>query len=416
MRAATLGAPRDAARAAPRPGLVRAVHRVHRWTGLASALNLLVLALTGMLLVFHDEIDHALGTVPPPAAAPAPGAAPAPLAAIVDAARRREPALAVRYVSADPADPSRVFVTMQPPALRGEAGQRNFVFDAYTGAPLAAIPASGGLTGWLFRLHVELFAGNPGRVYVLLVGVAFLVSLATGILVYAPFARRLGFGVVRPGRAERPARPEARRGFWDRRALAADVHRLLGPATLVWNLVVAATGVMLMLTTWLLPYYQRTVLAPLVAARSARPAAARPVPVDAVVAAARRAYPTARFSFAAFPGSDFAGPGNFLVFMAGTTPLESRLLEPALVDASTGALIAAPPLPWYLNAALLSGPLHFGDYGGAPLKVVWVLFGGVTVALTGSGVYLSLARVLARRPRRSARGAAAPAPALRRVA
>jgi hypothetical protein len=33
---------------------------------------------------------------------------------------------------------------------------------------------------------------------------------------------------------------------------------------------------------------------------------------------------------------------------------------------------------------------------------VWVLFGGVTVALTGSGVYLSLARALARRPRRAA--------------
>ncbi len=193
MRAATTAA----TTAAPRPGLVRLVHRVHRWTGLASALNLLVLALTGMLLVFHGEIDHALGTVPPPAAAPAGGATPAPLAAIVDAARRREPALAVRYVSADPEDPSRVFVTMQPAALRGEAGQRNFVFDAYTGAPLAAIPESGGLTGWLFRLHVELFAGNPGRVYVLLVGVTFLVSLATGVLVYAPFARRLGFGVVR---------------------------------------------------------------------------------------------------------------------------------------------------------------------------------------------------------------------------
>jgi uncharacterized iron-regulated membrane protein len=52
----------------------------------------------------------------------------------------------------------------------------------------------------------------------LLVGVAFLVSLATGVLIYAPFARRLGFGVVRPPRAGRPAAGGARRGVTPRRA------------------------------------------------------------------------------------------------------------------------------------------------------------------------------------------------------
>ena len=382
-----------------RPSAVRLVHRVHQWTGVASAANLLVLALTGILLIFHEEIDEALGAVPP-AAAVAPGVPRASLASVVEAARRREPALALRYVSADPEDPTRLFVTMQPPALHGEAGAKILTYDARTGAYLAALPEAGGITGWVLKLHTELFLGDFGKGYVAAVGVAFLVSLLTGVVIYAPFARRLGFGVVRPVRPARAPRAEgaaARAGFWDRRTLAADLHRLLGPATLVWNLVVAATGVMLAVTTWLLPYYQRTVLVPLTAAYASRPAPAHPVPLDSAVRTALRAYPNSRFTFVAFPGSDFAGPANYLFFSAGTSPVESRLLKPTLVDARDGALIAAPPLPWYLTAALLSGPLHFGDYGGTPLKVVWVGFALITVVLAGSGVYIPLARRFATR-------------------
>jgi hypothetical protein len=29
-------------------------------------------------------------------------------------------------------------------------------------------------------------------------------------------------------------------------------------------------------------------------------------------------------------------------------------------------------LPWYIHAIECSRPLHFGDYGGIPLKIMWV--------------------------------------------
>ena len=41
---------------------------------------------------------------------------------------------------------------------------------------------------------------------------------------------------------------------------------------------------------------------------------------------------------------------------------------------------------------LLSQPLHFGDYGGLPLKILWAVLTGFTVVVLGSGVYLWLGR------------------------
>ncbi|WP_082512514.1 PepSY domain-containing protein [Afipia sp. Root123D2] len=37
-------------------------------------------------------------------------------------------------------------------------------------------------------------------------------------------------------------------------------------------------------------------------------------------------------------------------------------------------------------------PLHFGDYGGLPMKIIWVLLDLVSIAILGSGFYLGRLR------------------------
>ena len=61
-----------------------------------------------------------------------------------------------------------------------------------------------------------------------------------------------------------------------------------------------------------------------------------------------------------------------------------------LVDAKTNEITAAPSLPWYLTALLLSQPLHFGDYGRMPMKILWALLDVATIMVLGSGLYLWL--------------------------
>ena len=66
----------------------------------------------------------------------------------------------------------------------------------------------------------------------------------------------------------------------------------------------------------------------------------------------------------------------------------SRLLKPALIDAETGTLTDSRDMPWYVSTLYISQPLHFGDYGGMPLKIVWALLDILTIFILITGVYL----------------------------
>ncbi|MFX7844959.1 PepSY-associated TM helix domain-containing protein, partial [Acinetobacter baumannii] len=86
------------------------------------------------------------------------------------------------------------------------------------------------------------------------------------------------------------------------------------------------------------------------------------------------------------PGAAFGSPYHYLVWTKGRTALTSRLFTPALVDARTGAFDRSIEMPWYLRALQVSRPLHFGDYGGMPLKIIWALLDLVTIVVLGSGL------------------------------
>ena len=44
-------------------------------------------------------------------------------------------------------------------------------------------------------------------------------------------------------------------------------------------------------------------------------------------------------SFVAFPGTVFSSKSHYIVFLKGDTPVTSRLLKPALIDAETGTVL-----------------------------------------------------------------------------
>lgn len=67
--------------------------------------------------------------------------------------------------------------------------------------------------------------------------------------------------------------------------------------------------------------------------------------------------------------------------MRGTESLTSRLLKPALIDAETAKITGSRELPCYVTALLVSQPLHFGDYGGMPLQILWALLDVIIVVL-----------------------------------
>ena len=361
---------------------------VHRWTSLVCTLFLFLLCLTGLPLIFHHEIDHALGVEVEPPAVANPDAR-ADLDRVMATAHARHPDLVALFASQE-ADDDRVwFITMGRTPTSDELVQ--VAVDARD-ASLLAEPVIGGrgVMAVILSLHVDLFAGLAGKLFLGAMGVLLLASLVSGVVLYAPFVRKLRFGDVRRDRAPRVK--------W------LDLHNLIGIATLVWCFAVGATGV---INTWaelLVKLWQSTELGEMVAAYRDQPPPERLSSLQAAVADAKARQPGMKVAFVAFPGTSFSSPHHYAVFLRGDAPLTGRLFRPVLVDAATSRVTDSRELPWYLNALLLSQPLHFGDYGGLPLKILWAALDVATLVVLGSGLYLWSVRV--RRARRGRRGAA----------
>ncbi|QYO64371.1 PepSY-associated TM helix domain-containing protein [Leptolyngbya sp. 7M] len=207
-------------------------------------------------------------------------------------------------------------------------------------------------------------------------GLLFVIALVSGVVLYAPFMRKLAFGSIRASRSKRTK--------W------LDYHNLLGIVALAWMAVVGVTGVINALATPIEDLWQANELADMTRAYDGREPLdpARYGSLDVAMASARAVLPGNNPQFIAFPGGTFSSKHHYAVFFQGDTPLTERLLTPALIDAETGVFTDARPMPWYYQALSLSRPLHFGDYGGLPLKILWAVLTLFTIVVLASGLYL----------------------------
>ncbi len=114
--------------------------------------------------------------------------------------------------------------------------------------------------------------------------------------------------------------------------------------------------------------------------------------IDAAVKTASDALPHSEITSVLFPNDVFGSPRHYLIWTKGKTPLSSRLFTPVLVDVETGQATEARGLPWYLRLLEISRPLHFGDYGGLPLKVLWAILDVLLIVVLTSGIDLWLSR------------------------
>lgn len=353
---------------------------IHKWTSLVCTIFLLIICLTGLPLVFHHEIEHWLDDAKPLSDVPA-NTPPAHLDELVGTALSMYPGEVVDYLYFDPDEP-QVFVGMAKKPGDGQASGHAVRMDGHTGDVLLDGPPytedKFSFMGIMLALHVDLFAGLPGELFLGFMGLLFCVAIVSGVVLYGPFMKKLEFGTVRATRSTRLK--------W------LDLHNLLGIVTLVWAFVVGFTGVINELSTPLFRLWQSTELV-----RILEPYKGQSVPTELASAqlaadTAKKAMPGNEVSFIAFPGNAFGSPHHYIAWMRGDTPLTSKLNTPVLIDGKTGALTTVAKMPWYLTALEVSRPLHFGDYAGLPLKIIWALLDLITIVVLVSGLYLWVAR------------------------
>ena len=350
---------------------------VHKWSSLICTVFVLMACVTGLPLVFHEEIDQIEAWIAGEDERQAPTVAPTlSMDVLAASAKQERPHAHLQLLFREPSDPGIVGFAMGETIESPVVDSEFLRLDEKTGESKGTERIDEGVMGILFLVHTELYAGLGGTLFLGVMAMVFLMAVVSGVVLYAPFMRNRAFAVIRVAKGDRTR--------W------LDLHNALGIVLLVWMFVVSATGV---INTWGSPMIQFWLLndvQQMIADDRAGVTApeAELASVQAAIDLSAREIPEGELSFVAFPGSEFSSDRHYLVFFNGKTPVSSRLLKPVIVNAYSGELIAAPGLPWYLNALLLSQPLHFGDYGGIGFKIAWALLDFAMIMLLWSGLVL----------------------------
>jgi len=358
---------------------IRRWYLIHKWSSLVPTLFLLMLCVTGLPLIFHDEIDALAGDDHESALVGMPSAQGGlPLDAMMAKALAARPG-EVPLFMAFSQDGPLLTVTTGPRADAAEQDMTLLFLDRATGELLGPAP-QGGPMDTILQLHTDMLLGLPGMLFLGCMSLSFLLALISGVVLYAPFMRKHAFATLRHDRA--------------RRVKHLDQHNFLGIVALAWMLVIGATGAINAFADPLTQSWQNGEVADMTAAYRG----AEPLPpdrygsLDRAMASATAALPGRSPQFIGFPGGAWSSGHHYAIFFQGDRPVTRDLLTPALVDAATGELTDARTMPLLNQALMLSKPLHFGDYGGLPLKLIWALLTCVTIWVLWTGVLLWLRR------------------------
>jgi uncharacterized iron-regulated membrane protein len=340
----------------------RAFLTLHLWAGLAGALFLIVIAVSGSALVFENEIDRALN---PSTSYMAPAGQPLPLEGLLrrfQAAYSQEQVGGVRI--ADKPDQAYEF------SLRS---RQSAMIDPYTGRVLGLRNREKSFARWLHLLHTRFAAGPIGEqvagwLTVLLLGLAL-----SGLVLWWP-RRILKVRMTSTGR---------RTNF--------DLHNVLGFYSSIVILAITVSGVLIAFESTTDPLVKRLndgVDPP--APPSTPVAGAKRITLDEAVAIAEKALPGAFASNVNVPAGPRAVYRILKKFPEDRTPAgRSRVY----VDQFSGAVLlventrTAPLGTRILN---LKRSVHTGDIFGAPTKVLYcVVSAGIALqAITGVLIWL----------------------------
>jgi uncharacterized iron-regulated membrane protein len=114
---------------------------------------------------------------------------------VLDARMRSYPERVVQFVSQ--ADDRRPLVRHADAHRRRPRTTSSRSPSMRAPAMLAQPKTDTGFMYVMFKLHVDLFAGLPGKLFLGFMGLLLLVAIVSGVVLYSPFMRKLDFGTVR---------------------------------------------------------------------------------------------------------------------------------------------------------------------------------------------------------------------------
>jgi uncharacterized iron-regulated membrane protein len=373
----------------------RALYVVHKWTGLITGINILILSLTGAILVFHEEIHHAFeGPRSEPFLTIDPKQ-PEPFQAAFDALLAKHDGAAINTLQRSHESETEWNLFL----LRGDDEFLHYIYDDTTGNLYTeSHNAMHEVMEFILILHANLYLGLAGTVLVGTIAILFFTSTLSGIFIYAPFMKAALFGAL-----------DWRRGL---RRSFADLHKLVGAVSLAFNVIIAATGFaltigFLIVQVWMLGEIQK-----LTVAEQHERIPGAPLPsIDRVMKSAIASQPDVPLDRVIFPSS-FQGENHFMALHQKPKSLMEFVPSVTLVPVARPEAALATTTPLWVKAMLIAAPFHFGNFAGLGVKVAWCALGITSGVLSITGAALSVNRWRKqwriRRRRRASRLAPAP--------
>ncbi len=352
--------------------LAKTAFRVHSFTGVITGLLLFVLCWSGTFAVVAHELDW-LAT-PVARAQAATGAD--DWAAWEAGVRTHDPQARLLGLRAPFNDHAAAQALVRRPD-----GERRVWFIA---------PASGRVQGEASPFTVQrffrefhrsfYFPTQWGTYLVAALAVTLLVSLVAGLLFYRRWWRR--FFSFRPRRGP---------GLW------SELHKFVGLWSLWFVLIIAVTGLWygverarLDLGDGLFAFAGPSALAAHRIPEPTSDTSSPALPVAVLVERARTLRPDLRLT-TVIPGAD-------IFYAEGEA--DDVLVRPRAnliyLDARSGALLYsqdASDLPAYWRWSETADPLHFGDFAGLTVKLLWFLFGLLLCGLILTGTWMHARRL-----------------------
>jgi uncharacterized iron-regulated membrane protein len=330
---------------------------IHHWCGLMAGMFLLAMSLSGSVLVFHDEIDHAFfrneillqehGQR-------------LSFDRSFEHIRKNNPGWEIR-IPARPDDRQALKYELRKGNLR------KWIFvHPEKGHVLATIDrADRRLVNVLLTFHYSLFGGTPGKIFVTIIGVAFLALLVTGVILYRKslvkvFLFRHRFSLK------------------SRRAFFSSAHRLIGVWGLALNVLICITGIRIayVVTSAAINATESPISVPVITHS-----------IDALVSKAQAAHPEFRVRYLRFPSTD-EGKLLLLGHLGSDPSYYGRTYSNIAINYQSGDVEGISLLrdkPFSERFLIILQPLHFGDYAGIWVKLIYAIGGLLPGVLALSG-------------------------------